>query len=64
MNTCLGCQLRHVGCHSNCSKYLAYKQSIAKANAKRNEFREYYALSAAHIEGRLKHCQHTGERFY
>lgn len=64
MNCCFNCQSRQVGCHSTCTKYLLYKQSIAQTNANRKEYKQYFGLAADHISARLKRCKHTGERFY
>ena len=33
---CAGCEDRHVGCHSDCEKYLAEKAEIQKAHDENN----------------------------
>ncbi len=36
---CYNCQERHIGCHSNCEKYLNYKRRKDVIKKRRQEFK-------------------------
>lgn len=37
LSPCKDCPVRHVGCHSDCSKYIHYREEVDKENKIRRE---------------------------
>jgi len=47
--SCKGCQKRHLGCHSDCEDYKAYKEEVErinKARRKDDNYSDYLRQSA------------------
>lgn len=43
-NKCKGCEVRHIGCHSVCELYLAYRKELDEVNEKIRKEKYSYAL--------------------
>lgn len=50
---CLNCEDRHIGCHSGCSSYIAWKREWDKAKQEADK-RQQGAREYAAYKGRLK----------
>lgn len=44
-NPCLGCDKRHIGCHSDCEKHIEWKADHLKANHERWLYEQSRAMS-------------------
>ena len=59
-NSCYGCKERHVGCHSSCPKYKAFKKSLKELKERQKlENINYAYIKENHdrIEKQLKYSR-------
>lgn len=52
---CKDCRERHLGCHSECEKYKAYRETLDSKNAKRKEEINIDSTIDHLLFNRLKH---------
>lgn len=61
MVPCYECPDRHEKCHSECYKYIAFKDQLEYRNQIAREHREYYGYTKRVIDKRLKEKEKLGK---